>query len=75
MFLVPCLFIIHTSSPSKAFLAAIGLKEALLDPGVSRMDPISPPDEDSPFADLIAWQVYHFILKLGYLDSGAFVFG
>ena len=69
------LFVIHTSSPSKAILAALGLKEALLDPGVSRMDPISPPDEESPFADLIAWQVYHLILKLGDVDGNSFVFG
>ena len=73
--LFSALFVIHTSWPSKAILAALGLKEALLDPGVSRMDPISPPDEESPFADLIAWQVYHLILKLGDVDGNSFVFG
>jgi len=59
----------------QGLLAALGLKEALLDEGVTRMDPISPPDEASPFADLLAWQVYHFIHKLGNVDSEAFVFG
>ena len=69
---VPCNS--HLFSP-QGLLAAFGLKEMLLDEGVTRMDPISPPDEASPFADLLAWQVYHFIHKLGNVDSEAFVFG
>ena len=40
----------------QAILATVGLKEALLDPKFTRMDPISPPDEESPFTDLLAWQ-------------------
>ena len=67
--------VIQTSFLFQGLLAALGLKEALLDEGVTRMDPISPPDEASPFADLLAWQVYHFIHKLGNVDSEAFVFG
>ena len=51
------------------------LKEALLDRSVTRRDPISPPDEDSPFADLLAWQVYHLIHNLGNVDGQSFVFG
>ena len=54
---------------------AVGLKETLLEAGVTRMDAISPPDEESPFFDLLAWQVYHLISRLGNVDPGSFVFG
>ena len=46
-----------------------------MEAGVTRMDPISPPTEESPFIDLLAWQVYHLISKLGNIDPGDFVFG
>ena len=64
---------------SKCFVMGLatylGLKEALLNRGVTRMDPISPPDEDSTFADLLAWQVYHLIHNLSNADGQSFVFG
>ena len=59
----------------KGLLVAVGLKDTLLEAGVTRMDPISPPTEESPFMDLLAWQVYHLISKLGSIDPGSFVFG
>ena len=65
----------HSDLPVKGLLVAVGLKETLLEAGVTRMDAISPPDEESPFFDLLAWQVYHLISKLGNIDPGDFVFG
>merc|ERR1719229_1799511 len=61
--------------PISGLLVAVGLKDTLLEAGVTRMDPISPPTEESPFMDLLAWQVYHLISKLGSIDPGSFTFG
>ena len=63
------------TSFEQGLLTYLGLKEVLLDRGVTRMDPISPPDEDSTFADLLAWQVYHLVHNLGNVDGQSFVFG
>lgn len=36
---------------------------------------VSPPDETSDAVDVLAWQVYHAILKLARLSEATFVFG
>ena len=56
---------LNTTYFEQGLLTYLGLKEALLERGVTRTDPISPPDGDSPFADLLAWQLYHLVHNLG----------
>ena len=65
----------HSYLHVKWLLVEVGLKDSLLEADVTRMDPISPPTEESPFMDLLAWQAYHLISKLGNIDGGDFVFG